>query len=150
MVVATDERAECLRAWARHSYPHEAAAELLIRALGGRLLDGPWIQHDGRGGWWFDTSAVDEAGAYLSGGEWRILALAASLADRECLVPLHDVVDGLSRGDLDLVLAAIAHANGSHEAAPVTWHHHADGTATVTRHPKPGSAHPWPGGEQSE
>lgn len=47
-----------------------------------------------------------------SGGELRILALAASLAHPAARIPLGDAVSGLDTANLDLVLTAIAEANG--------------------------------------
>ncbi|WEH16939.1 hypothetical protein [Streptomyces sp. VNUA24] len=47
-----------------------------------------------------------------SSGELRILALAASLADDAARIPLGDAVGGLDATNLDLVLRAIATANG--------------------------------------
>lgn len=120
----TTDTAPGLRAWAKGMYPIEAAVELLIRT--GFARDGlPWIEQvEGN----FDPArdhwrAVDRdrlwsrgvEGPY-SGGERRILSIAASLLGRESLTfTLEDAVSGLDRGNLALVLAAIAHANGSHE-----------------------------------
>ncbi|MFE9095523.1 hypothetical protein [Streptomyces sp. NPDC007264] len=47
-----------------------------------------------------------------SGGELRILAIAASLADTAARIPLGDAVSGLDATNLDRVLKAIAKANG--------------------------------------
>ncbi|MGW3730095.1 hypothetical protein [Streptomyces sp. NPDC000851] len=47
-----------------------------------------------------------------SGGELRILAIAASLADSAARIPLGDAVSGLDATNLDRVLTAIAEANG--------------------------------------
>lgn len=107
-------RAAALREWAHGLYTTEAGVELLIRAWGGRLLSGPWISSDAANGTvWFDTRKVREAG-YLSGGERRLLDLAASItADRP--VHLGDTLSGLERHATELVLAAVAHAAGSHE-----------------------------------
>lgn len=102
--------AEGLRRWAKGVYTTEAAAELLIRAMGGRLLSGPWVRQEGDL-WVFDTDATDGAG-YLSGGERRVLRIAASLADDDHQVSLSEVVPGLDAPSLDLVVAAVAHAGG--------------------------------------
>ncbi|WP_422391854.1 hypothetical protein [Arthrobacter sp. N1] len=51
----------------------------------------------------------------LSGGERRFMLLVASLGDGGVLVDLGDIIPGLDGGVLALVLAAIAHAGGSHE-----------------------------------
>lgn len=129
-----------LRQWARGMYATEAAVELLIRAYDGRLLSGAWVHPEGDR-WWFDADATADAG-YLSGGELRVLDIAASLASTEQVVSLSHVLSGLDRATLNLVLAAVAHAGGSHE------HHdtHFDLDAgTYTDHGPLPSAHPWPG-----
>jgi hypothetical protein len=134
-------RPEGLRAWAKGLYPTEAAAELLIRALNGRLLDGPWIAPtDGRRMYWFDTELVAEGG-YLSGGEQRTLRIAASLADSRNPVSLSDVLPGLDRETVRLVLAAVAHANGSHEHADIVIDRVSGVAQNGGRLP---SLYPWP------
>jgi hypothetical protein len=142
--------ADDLRAWAKGSYTTEAATELLLRAFGGRYaaVGNPWIQAattDAEGYQehaWVDFAALGEhaeSGAY-SGGERRFLLLAASLAE-DVPVVLGDVVPGLDRENLDLVLAAIAHAGGSHQHSDIRFG--ADGS--MTRHPGYlDSLHPWP------
>ncbi|TYL50444.1 hypothetical protein [Agromyces mariniharenae] len=106
------EIATRVRAWAKGMYPTEAGAELLIRH--GAIHDGaPWLTDHG-GLTSIDTFVLlDETGAW-SGGERRIVAIAASLLDG-APVDLCDIIPGLDRKNLALVLAAIAHANGSHE-----------------------------------
>ncbi|MBT2538799.1 hypothetical protein [Arthrobacter sp. ISL-69] len=118
--------ADDLRAWAKGSYNLEAATELLIRAFGGRFAakGNPWIHtsatpagpHQVQA--WIDFEAIPEQAGMLSGGERRFLLLAASLAENVQVV-LGDVVPGLDRGNLALVLAAIAHAGGSHEHSDI-------------------------------
>jgi hypothetical protein len=127
-----------LRAWAAGSYPDMAAVELLARAFGRRFATPgrPWIVDDD-GGVWLDGTALRSAAA-LSGGERRVLRLVAALVDAEP-VDIVDVVTGLDRHHLDLVLAALAHAGGSHEHTTVT--HDPDGTVHWAR---PGPLHPWP------
>jgi hypothetical protein len=132
-----------LRAWAKGSYTLEAATELLLRAFGGRYArtGHPWVrQEDTEGSVWIDFTAVPEHLDGLSGGERRFLLLAASLAE-DVPVALGDVIPGLDRGNLDLVLAAIAHAGGSHQHSDVRTND--DGSMVL----KPGyldSLHPWP------
>lgn len=110
-----------LRAWARGVYPQEAAVELLIRTGWTRRTclraDHVLLHEDGAA--WVDwdrlgqilnghrTSAILAA----SGGELRVLRLAHHIAagDLGALLP------GLDRAAADWVLAALAHANGSHE-----------------------------------
>ncbi|NKX55921.1 hypothetical protein [Arthrobacter mobilis] len=118
-----------LRAWAKGMHTIEAATELLIRAFGGRYaaVGRPWIRKDGSDGKpWIDFEVIPECIGGSSGGERRFLMLAASLADNVPVV-LSDTIPGMDRENLDLVLAAIAHAGGSHE--------HSD---------KLGSLYPWP------
>lgn len=139
-----------LRSWAKGSYTSEAGTELLLRAFGGRYaaVGNPWVHASGTSteGYtenaWIDFEALGEHannGPY-SGGERRFLLLAASLAE-EVPVVLSEVVPGLDRQNLDLVLAAIAHAGGSHQHSDI--HENADGSMTL----HPGyldSLHPWP------
>ncbi|MGH3971868.1 MAG: hypothetical protein ACRDS9_00860 [Pseudonocardiaceae bacterium] len=106
------EVASGLRAWAKGLLPVEAAVEILIRAHGGRLLRGPWVKprdQFGGDGWWLDVEEVAAAG-YLSGGERRLLAVVASLADYRETVSLSDVLPGLDQPTTRVVLAAMAHA----------------------------------------
>jgi hypothetical protein len=107
-----------LRTWARGSYPLEAATELLIRAFRGRFTEPgwPWVMSDD-GCRWIDFDAIDDdtVGA-LSGGERRLLMIAGSLGSTENrAVNLSQVLPGLDRTNLALVVAAIAHAGDSHE-----------------------------------
>ena len=111
--------ADDLRAWARGLYPLEAAVELLIRfngPCGSPLLTGPWIAHDAsRDRFWFNADTALAGAGQLSGGERRTLTIAASLAEPDVSVDLFDALPGLDREHLALVLAAVAHAGGSHE-----------------------------------
>lgn len=140
----TTERAQGLRAWADGMYTLTAAAELLIR-FGQPLLTGPWVEHDPvRDRYWFNTAAVDAHGGYLSGGERRVLDLAAALASDEHPVALGDAVSGIDRKYLDLVLAAIAHAAGSHEHSEAVTEEDKDGVPRIICFDRLGSLHPWP------
>ena len=80
MTAPKDVAHEHLRARARGSYPLEAAAELLIRAFDGRLVQPgwPWM-HPTAGGQWIDFAAIPEQAGGLSGGEQRLLRIAASI-----------------------------------------------------------------------
>lgn len=141
----TTDSAAGLRVWAKGMYPTEAAVELLIRSGMNR---GPWIKPaDNSELFWFDTSEVDNVG-YLSGSEYRLLSIAASLADSRATVALTDVLSGLGRENLTLVLAAVAHAAGSHEhSGPLVpmengrWRA-ADGTSMGLE--RLDSLYPWP------
>ena len=133
-------RSEGLRIWAKGLYPTEAAAELLIRAFNGLLLNGPWLEPTDGAMYWFDTDHIDDGG-YLSGGELRVLRIAASLADSRYKISLNDDLPGLDRATLQLVLAAVAHANGSHEHADIVI----DRDAGVGHHRgRLPSLYPWP------
>lgn len=107
---------DALRAWAKGIYPTEAAVELLIRS-GLSSAGYPWVQRnlDSPDRWWVDADQInaDTIGAY-SGGQQRVLRIAAALLGAEP-VDLFEDVPGLDREHLALVLAAIAHAGGSHE-----------------------------------
>lgn len=110
---------EDLRAWARGMYALEAAVELLTRWSSGRFAASgyPWIQPttEGRHDWWLDAESItDVALAPYSGGEQRILRIVASLAGG-APVHLDDVLSGNDRDATALVLAAVAHAAGSHD-----------------------------------
>ncbi|UGS28342.1 hypothetical protein K8F61_09375 [Microbacterium resistens] len=115
-----DNRAAALRAWARGDVALEAAVELLVRTLGGRLLDGPWIRRHASGGVWFDADLAGLDGGYLSGGERRILAVASSLASAAQPVDLRDAITGIDPAALKLVLDAQAHAGGATTRWPIT------------------------------
>ncbi|UKA56753.1 hypothetical protein LFT45_23040 (plasmid) [Arthrobacter sp. FW305-BF8] len=137
-----------LRVWAKGMYTIEAATELLIRAFGGKFAapGNPWVhtsaepQGPGQVSAWIDFAAIpDETGA-LSGGERRFLLLAASLAE-DIPVVLGDLVPGLDRENLDLVLAAIAHAGGSHQHSDVRFNE--DGSMSLGKGYLD-SLHPWP------
>lgn len=136
-----------LRRWAKGMYGLEAATELLIRVFNGKFAapGNPWIYTGGTTpeghaemAYVDFESLPDQIGA-LSGGEQRLLQLAASLAG-EVHVVLGDVLSGLDRQNLELVLAAIAHAGGSHEHSGMTLHE--DGTPKAFTHLT--TLFPWP------
>lgn len=110
-----------MRAWARGTYPLEAATELLIHGCGGRFAETgqAWVHVEDRGRAWIDFEELTEqlaAGGPWSGGERRLLALAASLGADGGL--LNENLASLDRDNLALVLASVSHAGGSHEHAP--------------------------------
>lgn len=137
-----------LRAWARGMYTTEAATELLLRAFGGKFAEpgNPWIhtstepEGPNQVSAWIDFAAIPEEVGPLSGGERRFLMLAASLAE-DVPVVLGDLVSGLDRENLDLVLAAIAHAGGSHQHSDIRVNE--DGSMSL-RKGYLDSLHPWP------
>jgi hypothetical protein len=110
-----------LRVWARGVYDQEAGVELLIRAVDGRFARQgcPWIR-SWDGGLSVDVPELVSHLGPLSGGESRVLRIAAALLDgRQRVDHLGDLVAGLGRPSLHLVLAALAHAGGSHEQVDV-------------------------------
>lgn len=126
-----------LRAWAKGSYPLEAGVELLIRN-GKAIYEGaPWINDTGERAWIDVDQLLDECGAW-SGGEQRIVRLAASLIGEE-KVNLNDELSGNDRGTTALLLAAVAHASGSHEGSDVRYD--AEGAPYFVR---PGTLYAWP------
>lgn len=130
---------EKLRSWAKGMYALEAATELLIRAFGGRFASPgyAWVSvEDGRP--WVDFEAIAENVGGLSGGERRMMLLIASLGGGEP-VDLADVLPALDRINLELVLAAVSHAGGSHQQSDVG--ENADGTFTLRRRD---ALYPWP------
>jgi hypothetical protein len=129
-------------------YTIEAATELLLRGFGGKFAapGNPWVhtsaepQGSGQVRAWIDFAAIPEEVGPLSGGERRFLMLAASLAE-DVPVVLGDLVSGLDRENRDLVLAAIAHAGGSHQHSDIRIHD--DGSMTRGKGYLD-SLHPWP------
>jgi hypothetical protein len=116
----------------------EAATEMLIRAFGGRFAGPgqPWIRvEDGRP--WIDFEAIPDLASRLSAEERRFLLLVASLRGG-VQVCLSGVVSGLDRDNLELFLAAAAHAGGSHEHSGIE--ENPDGTHSIVRRC---SLYPW-------
>ena len=75
----------------------------------------PWIKRTDRSHW-IDYPTITEHLDGLSSGEQRLLRIAASIGSDEATpVNLGDVLSGLDRPTLRLVLAAVAHAGGSHQ-----------------------------------
>jgi len=139
-----------LRRWAKGSYPLEAGVELLIRSIEGRFANPgqPWVQQgDDPGWWWIDVEQMNEDNfGALSGGEIRLLRIAASLLDGQP-VDLSRNLAGLDREHVQLVLAAIAHASGSHEhagpLAPDPTGRFVDRDGVRKSFQRLGSVHPW-------
>lgn len=131
-----------LRDWARGVLPIEAATELLIRG-GFAQTWRPWV-HAQQGiaqGWWIDFAMVPIQAGGMSGGERRFLRIAASLGSDEApQVVLGDVLPGLDRAKVDLVLAAMAHAAGTHQGSEIVYE---DGKPVGFKHHTE-SLHPWP------
>ena len=121
----TDAVSAALRAHAAGIYPDEAGTELLI-SHGGFLTrdDFRALVHAGTsitGGItpmaWIDWDAAITAQLPISGGERRILQLAASIAGG---IPasLRDAIPGLDYRNLKLVITAIQHAAGHRPDRP--------------------------------
>ena len=102
-----------LRVWAAGIYTTEAATDLLIRAHGGRFASPgrPWIRSTPDGSWIAFVCIPDHLGA-LSGGDHRILRIAASLGCRDVFLNLADNITGLDPLTQRLVMGAIAQAGG--------------------------------------
>src|SRR5699024_5509593 len=106
--VMDSDTAQDLRDWARGIYTIEAAVDLLVRFQGGRCarpgepgIVAPREQRRGnmQSRHWLDVNqltAEATADAALSGGERRILTVAASLAGGSP-IDLADAVSGLDR-----------------------------------------------------
>jgi hypothetical protein len=132
--VTSHDTAAGLRAWAHGVFPLEAAVELLIRYQGGRFTDPSWPWIDVDDSQWSVLVAeqlTSRRTGVLSGGERRILAVAASLAGG-APVDLADTVSGVDRHAVELILAAISHASGSHQ--------HSDIPSTTTAGSRPCTA----------
>lgn len=126
---------ENARDWARGNYPTEAGVELLARS--GLLYErAPWLR-EGR----VDVETLLDESGVLSGGEQRIVRIAASLLGGPP-VNLADNLPGLDRRGVNLVLAALAHAAGSHEGSELVYE---DDGAFVGLRPV-GTLHAWPEG----
>jgi len=82
---------------------------------------------------WRDAAAALDAGTLTggSGSDNRVLRIAAGLSDLGVPVDLADAVTGLDRHHLALVLAAIAHANGSHQHEDYAAERPGDGRPVV-------------------
>ncbi|MET3803951.1 hypothetical protein ABIB25_000937 [Nakamurella sp. UYEF19] len=128
-------------------YTTVAATELLIRGFGGRFAgaEQPWIHasssEDGQPhGAWIDFDVVPDRAGPLSSGERAYLLIAASIGSEQVQVNLSDEISRLGREHLDLVLAAIAHAAGSHQHSGLTF----DRDGHPTGFTKLPSLYPWP------
>ena len=135
-----DEIAARLRDWARGSLPMMAGVELILRAFDGRFArpSRPWIVTEPDGRVWVDADAPSDGVGAMSGGERRVLAMVTALLGGTP-VDVVDIITGLDRANLHLVLAALAHAAGSHEYADVVVG--PDGLGHLTR---PGPVVAWP------
>ena len=131
------ELENAVRRWAQGVYPVEAGAELLIRQ-GKAIYEGaPWLREVGAEVGQrmveIDHVKLSSWSRAWSGSERRIVDVATSLLYRRGRVNLHDAVTGLDPEQLELVLAAISHAAGSHETP-----------SKIRGYSGPVNAHPWP------
>lgn len=129
-----------LRDGAQGSPPMRAGVEVLLRAFDGRFghPSRPWIVTESDGHMWVDADALQDDTGAMSGGERRILVMVAARID-EGPVDVVDVVTGLDRANLQLVLASLAHDAGWHERAEVT-----NRPAGVSHLTRPGPIVAWP------
>lgn len=134
-----DATTNAVRAWARGSYTTEAGVELLIRLE--RIYAGaPWVIWNGR-----DEHAALDIDALLRGAvgwsdrDVRVLRFAVSLIGGLAL-DLSEELPLLDRSTMTLVLAALAHGNGSHDDSEFVpgGDHRPSGTRDL------GSLYPWP------
>lgn len=129
-----------LREWTEGHLPSEAGVELLIRQ--GSLLI------TGENGAALDAETTIQRSlrhrGHLSGSQRRTADVAAALLNGSA-IDLRETFGGLDRRDLQLVLAALAHAAGGHQHAELN--------------PNPGvrpqvlplpPVHPWPASPQPD
>ena len=114
-----------LRASAAGLYPDEAGTELLIshggflhrRDFAAFVHTGTSISDGTSPMAWIDWDAAITARLPLSGGERRILQLAASIAGGTP-VALREAIPGLDTRNLQLVITALQHAAGNRPGRP--------------------------------
>jgi hypothetical protein len=130
------EAAVLLLADSGYWVPRLQAAGLVAIALDGDAAGGgPWAAVQ-----WGDLDRALRAGVITgSPGQLRLLRAAASLADGQP-IDLADLTAGVDRPELLLLLAALAHAAGSHEHRDVVRDE--DGAPHAGR--RLGPVVPWP------
>jgi len=96
---------------AKGTYPTEAAAVIITRALNGRLITklAPAIDDQPTEDMAFINWNIAVCDGLLSGGERRLVAIAASLATRR-QINLAEDLTGLDDTNASIVLDALAHA----------------------------------------
>lgn len=94
-----------LREWARGTLPTVAATDLLIDS-GFADPSWPWVRVEPSGRAWIDFRAIPSRVSGLSGGEQRLLLIAASLGGNTP-VTLESALAGLDTEYTDLALRAI-------------------------------------------
>ncbi len=93
----------------------EAASHILTHSVRGRLLDALQLVWEDDEAAEIDWPATLDASTGLSGGERRLLALAASLGSGHP-VDLANALTGLDAWHAQVVVDAIAHTTGIHFA----------------------------------
>lgn len=110
-MTSNDSHAEALRDWARGSTTLVAATELLIQA-GFAQEHRRWVHYDELAKRpWIDFDAIPDLIGAMSGGEQRLMRIAASIGGTTPIV-LGDEVAGLDRRLTELVSIALIHAAG--------------------------------------
>ncbi|MFC4225402.1 hypothetical protein [Lysinibacter cavernae] len=99
-----------LRSWAQGMTTLQAATELLIQA-GFVSHDSEWVKQEPEGRSWIDFQAIPDLIGGKSGGEQRLLRIAASIGDG-AQISLGDELTGLDYSSAELVLAAMLEATG--------------------------------------
>lgn len=112
-MTSDDDHAASLREWAAGMTTVVAATELLIRT-GFAQEWRPWV-HTEASGAWINFDEIPELMGGMSGGEQRLLSIAASIGGAHPIV-LGDEIVGLDRQRAELVSIAIIHAAGFTEA----------------------------------
>jgi hypothetical protein len=107
--------AEKLNIYAFGTCHLEAANHILTHCVQGRLLDTLQLTWEDDEAAEIDWPATLAQAGYLSGGERRLLKLAASLGSGHP-VDLADALGGLDTWNAKVVVDAIAHAVGIHFA----------------------------------
>jgi len=145
---------ERLRIWAKDSIDQEAAVELLIRGYDGKLAlpHWPWIiSREGMVHCWVDNqqiafgflglSATADVLSELPECEQQYLRVVRFFLDPSARLTVSEII-GQDRKHLELILAALSHAAGTHRE----W---TDIRNTVTgsflvRGNEGGALYPWP------
>ncbi|WP_062516041.1 hypothetical protein [Demequina gelatinilytica] len=141
------DRTQEFRAWVRGVYASEAAVEMLARGPRPGMLDDsrPWIEANGN--WSVDlgddydviTAPLLTTSAAWPTSERAYVDVAVSLLGGDP-VQLDEVLPRLTREHLEVVLAAMAHASGSHDHTDAS----AELLAAGASPSRVGAAYPWP------
>lgn len=138
MYAFAKDRDTAIRAWASGIYPTMAGAELLIRSGWAERLDGSgYLRASESREYAYPQAGEFLANAgYLSGGEYRQLTVIASFlgqlaptsdAKEGVVTPfdaqLYEMLPGVDRSFIRLVMSAVGYAAGLHESGghPLPW-----------------------------